>query len=246
MYLEILEELIRSYANTSKHDISILDVGCGNGGNVIELKKKGYTTFGTDVEFKLGPHTKKLLDEGYIKKIRMSATSRSSIRSSEDQYIWPFEDCIFNVVASRAVLEHVKNIDDFISENSRILRTGGLVIHYFPSKYSILEPHVGVPFGGILKNKIYYNMCARFGFFREKFKTNPEEALQYVRKYTEYRSNSAIVEAFEKSGFEYLGNHGSLILKYYRSGKYSLACNSKVISFLFKLFRSNVLVFRKS
>jgi len=48
----------------------------------------------------------------------------------------PFEDKEVDLVVSRSVLEHLENLENFITNSKRILKKGGYFIHLFPSKFS--------------------------------------------------------------------------------------------------------------
>jgi len=109
-----------------------------------------------------------------------------------------------------------------------------------------VEPHVGVPLGGVVKNSVYYAACCALGLCKKRYRGAPMKALNYVRNYTSYRKVRDIVRMYESNGFEYLGNYTFLIFKYYRSGKFSYLSKSKLLNYLFKLFRSNVIVMKKS
>jgi ubiquinone/menaquinone biosynthesis C-methylase UbiE len=49
----------------------------------------------------------------------------------------PFEDGQVQLIASRAVLEHVPDVDAFFGHAARVLAPGGLAIHLIPSRYSL-------------------------------------------------------------------------------------------------------------
>ena len=52
-----------------------------------------------------------------------------------DQHL-PFKDNEVDMVVSRSVLEHLKNLECFIVEANRILKKDGYFIHLFPSKFA--------------------------------------------------------------------------------------------------------------
>ncbi|MGI8631532.1 MAG: class I SAM-dependent methyltransferase [Solirubrobacterales bacterium] len=48
----------------------------------------------------------------------------------------PFGDEEADVIASRSVLEHLRDIEAFVMEANRVLKPGGYFIHLLPSKFS--------------------------------------------------------------------------------------------------------------
>ncbi len=243
MYADFLDDILTSELNEKKQDNKILDVGCGNGKYVNELCEKGFDAFGTGVEFKPGPHLEDLLSKGKLQKIQVE--SRKDVKEKNESYVWPFADSSFDSVSSRAVVEHVKNLGEFISENKRITKPGGYSVHYFPSIYSLIEPHVGIPFGGIIQNKAYYFLCCKFGLSYSKYRGRHEDALNYVKNYTSYRKLNQIIKLFESDDFEYCGNFTKCLLKHYKAGKYLFISKHFILLWLFRVFRSNILVFKR-
>src|SRR5690606_28149909 len=120
-----------------------------------------------------------------------------------------------DITCSKAVLEHVHELRDFARENYRVLSCGGLAIHYFPSKYSLIENHVGIPFGAVFVDKLYYKICCKLGLCFRKFKhsTGYLDAIEFVTNHTKYRSATEIVKIFQDAGFSYCGNYSNLILE---------------------------------
>ena len=84
----------------------------------------------------------------------MGATSPSgwenqgSLRAIEvEPYRLPFDDASFDFVVSTAVLEHARDIEGCHREIRRVLKSGGVAMHMFPSKLCLpVEPHILVPF----------------------------------------------------------------------------------------------------
>jgi ubiquinone/menaquinone biosynthesis C-methylase UbiE len=48
----------------------------------------------------------------------------------------PFEPNEVDIVASRFVLEHLEDVESFVSLSSRVLKSDGYFIHLFPSKFA--------------------------------------------------------------------------------------------------------------
>jgi len=219
---------------------TILDVGCGGGSLVYNLINNGYDCYGVDVEFKSEKHTEELIEKGVLIKIGNNRSDRLNFK--EEEYIWRVSDNNFDLVVSHAVIEHVKNIEKFTKQNYRVCADGGYVIHYFPSKFSFIEPHTGIPFGGILRVKSYYWLATKIGLCFNNYKNKPDEALSYMENFTFYRNLSTIKSEFQKSGFIYVKNDIKFIFNYSRLPYLNYI---PVVNKLFSIFRSNLLVFKK-
>lgn len=114
----------------AQHGTKILDLGCGAGEQVRHLRSLGFDAWGCDskefiTRFKGGEH---LLD------------------ICPSPYRLPADDNTFDVVTSSSVLEHAQNKDEIFREIHRVLKPGGLTLHFFPGRYYLpKEPHIYVP-----------------------------------------------------------------------------------------------------
>jgi len=52
---------------------------------------------------------------------------------------------------------------DFFEESSRILRSGGIALNIFPTKYGIIESHTFVPFGAVIQNNFWLRLWGGIG-----------------------------------------------------------------------------------
>ena len=209
----VIDVLITNYQTTRTP--KLLDVGCGSGDLVDDFLSQGCDAFGCDVSFKSGSQTEKLIHAERIKRIIYQGKKRADVREHNPLYSYPFTDSFFDVLFSRAVIEHVFNLNEFAEENFRILKLGGIAIHYFPSKWSVIECHTGIPFGAAVQNSTYYWIMCQLGFCFTKYKKRGVDALAYMNKYTYYQSNRAIKTAFQKAGFELIDEPAYLILRYF-------------------------------
>lgn len=236
-------ELNLAYFSITK-SIRLLDVGCGNGDEVNNLRSLGYEAYGIDVEFKEGIHRAGLEEAGIIKTITMSAEGRADLKAG-DQYAWPFSDKLFDVIVSRAVIEHVQNLDEFIDSSKAALNPiGGLCLHYYPSKYAIVEPHTGVPFGGILMHEVWFRLMCALGVCFKSHRGKGKEALAYMRNYTAYRSQKEIDLSFRKAGFVKV--EPLSVLACHPSRVFQLCSRLPLANFLFSIFRSKVVAYRRA
>ena len=232
-----------------KDCLNILDVGCGAGDLVGNFLSQNYNAYGCDVTFKSGSQTNKLIDTNRIKKIIYNGNSREDVKKNNPLYSYPFADSYFDVLYSRAVVEHVFNLDEFIQENLRVLKTGGIAIHYFPSKWSIIESHTGILFGAASQNLIYYKFMCSLGFCFSKYKNKGHDALNYMKNSTHYESNRSIRDAFNKAGLQLIEEPNYLILRYFHKGRfYKLSERpfKNVVNLLWSCFRSPLMVFKKT
>lgn len=98
-----------------KRGARILDIGCGDGQQTVKYLKKigGSSIVGSDgVEEKLA-----------VAKSRGIITKCFNI---EDR--WPLKDQEFDVITSNQVIEHILDLDNFLSEAYRILKPGGYFV----------------------------------------------------------------------------------------------------------------------
>ena len=207
-FVSLLKKFALNYNISNNH---WLEIGCGNGNVTYLLNKIGIETLGIDVEFKSGQNQETLLSQKKIKKIITPENNRTSISSEKSLYYWPCEDDSIEFSFSSSVLEHVINIKQFIKENFRTLIRGGYSIHYLPSKFAFIEPHVGIPFGGLFINKTYFKVMCKIGFCFKNYRNKDKEAYHYMIKCTNYYSKKNLVLLFTKSGFEYIGDFSKFI-----------------------------------
>ena len=221
----------------------ILDVGCGNGDVCQELLNSGFeSVHGIDVEFKSGKNTERLKELGIIKKIDIGNSSRAEV-NSESTYKWPRFKNKANVIITRAVLEHVFNLNEFVkSSKENLAGSGSICIHYFPSKYSLIESHVGVPLGAWISNRKYITIMCRFGLCFAKYKNRGSEAYVYLKKFTNYRSQSAIDEIFISNGFEKVSSVSPL--RSHNSSYLRALSFFPFFDYIFALLRSRVVTYR--
>tara|TARA_B100000212_G_C27354327_1_gene525137 strand:+ start:301 stop:1053 length:753 start_codon:yes stop_codon:yes gene_type:complete len=221
-----------------------LEIGCGNGNLINYLIQKEKNCIGIDVEFKNGPYTKKLEKNCKIKKISTDKNNRINIKRNNDLYTWPCEDKSFGISFSSSVIEHVMNIKEFARENSRILTHGGFAIHYFPSRTAIIEAHTGIPFGGVFINKKFYKFMIFLGLSRNGFK-DYQQTYKYMKNSTNYLTKSKIIKNFSNYNLKFIGERNDLIIKHIGPIHLKKLSKFKIFVFLFGIFRSKILIFKK-
>src|SRR6185437_4841374 len=105
----------KAIKETGPHN-TLLDVGCWDG----ELTKK-YQEI-AEAEHVYGIEVvKEMSDKAEEKGIKSYA-----LRADQD--IWPFENESIDCIISNQVIEHLSNIDHFLSEATRTLKKNGVII----------------------------------------------------------------------------------------------------------------------
>jgi len=126
----------------------VLDWGCGRGITVVSLLKQGFDAYGVEIDPMVLKQSQKLFDDlGWNHQDRMQLIGQKNQTKFPPDY--------FDLIISDQVFEHVENIEELAEEMFRISKPGATLIHRWPAKYSLLEPHLRMPFVHWLpKNKI--------------------------------------------------------------------------------------------
>lgn len=203
----------------------ILDFGCGIGRNVYEFRDAGFKAYGFDVVN--GVQLRDKEDEEFF-KFALSGQPLNvpdySIKGSS--YHIPFDDKFFDFIFSSQVLEHVMDYDLALAQMARVLREGGVAIHVFPARYSLIEPHIFVPLAGCIQNYSWFLLWALLGV-RNQFQhgMGPSDRAKINLKYAKTGINYLKIQdllAIAKKYFSEvqliphlweLGDQGSLSLK---------------------------------
>ena len=110
----------------------ILDFGCGYGNLVNYLNTLGFDANGCDISSNWDDH-------------QDTTDGRFSIITMNPYHL-PYPDSSFDMVLSTSVLEHAQNTEEVSREIYRVLKNGGISMHYYPSKwYFPAEPHIHIP-----------------------------------------------------------------------------------------------------
>lgn len=153
----------------------LLEVGCGYALFLAICLKNGIRAEGiepADKEFykftnKIGKEV--LTKSGYSKNLIKNATGENL----------PYKKDIFDVVVSFYTLEHVQNVEEVLSEATRVLKTGGYLYMVIPNYGSFWEGHYGIlwiPYLPKLLAKLYVKVWGK--------STEPLSDLQLVNQLT--------------------------------------------------------------
>lgn len=100
----------------------LLDIGCGTGGFVLEMKKRGFETYGVDISSKAC----RLAREKGLSNIYQGTLEKPK-----------FPDNYFDVITLWHVLEHLPYPDSILSEIHRIIKKDGILLLEVPNIESL-------------------------------------------------------------------------------------------------------------
>ncbi len=202
--------------------IRVLDAGCGDGqmleyliGALSEARPHmDYEFYGFDVGDSAVQSDPAFLT-GAQRRLAAAAPGvdwrgRLTVINSGDQ--WPYADGFFDVIVSNQVLEHVTDLDRFLTEVSRTLAPAGASAHIFPLRAVVNEGHVRVPFAHRIVNhdvsRAYLEAANRLGIGRYGTYNIPgDDRRQFAQReadrlwyYTRYRSYTDVLGAGRRAG----------------------------------------------
>jgi tellurite methyltransferase len=160
----LFDQLLKGrYDNCKK----VLDVGCGNGRNLIYFFRNGYEVFGVDPQ----PHAVETVKELSAALAPDNPLENFLECTAEDL---PFTDATFDLVISSAVLHFAKDVqhfDSMVHSMFRVLKPGGYFFARLASDIGI--EHLVKPLG----NNRYLLPDGS-----ERFLVNEQVLLQYTNK----------------------------------------------------------------
>jgi SAM-dependent methyltransferase len=140
----------------------VLDFGCGDGGHVYEFRDAGYDAYGFDI--RPAPVYREPGDERWFRfALTGRAVNHPDYTIDPAAYRIPFEDESFDFVFSNSTMEHVQDQEAAFRETARVLKRGGCAMHTFPSRYRLIEPHIGVPLGSACRHPAWFRLWAALG-----------------------------------------------------------------------------------
>jgi SAM-dependent methyltransferase len=139
----------------------ILDFGCGAGGMVFRLRELGFDAYGFDIHDYVAYRSDD--DRQWFRFSQSTSRDTSAFTIDADRYAIPFEDDFFDIVHSTSVIEHVLDTRPMMRECARVLRPDGVSVHFYPSKYQLVEPHLYVPLASFVQYKQWLRLWIALG-----------------------------------------------------------------------------------
>lgn len=175
----------------------VLDFGCGSGAAVYEYRDAGFDAYGFDIASYV--NLREPEDRQFFRFAQTGTPANiPDYRVTEADYRMDFADASFDFVFSNSVFEHVQDHAMALREIARVLRPGGLSVHVFPARYCLIEPHLFVPLGGVIRSLAWYRLWAFLGV-RNQFQTHlrwPDRAREnyhYARTGVNYVRNADLL-----------------------------------------------------
>src|SRR5882762_8893361 len=113
---------------------SILDVGSGVGGFVVDCRQLGYRAFGVEPD-RIGAGARLTSIQIAVRRVS------SNVFTSAVGEALPFPDKAFDLVTLNQVVEHVRDQLAVLREAVRVLRPGGVLYVNCPNYLRFYEPH---------------------------------------------------------------------------------------------------------
>jgi len=170
----------------------LLEIGSGEGDFLIYASQNS--------DFKVQGYD--VIEHAGLDSSRKNRVKNKLIRAglNEQNYIWlsnkdvlPFKDASFSVIVSIQTLEHIKNAEKTFSEIQRLLKPGGIALHYFPSAEILIDPHCGVPFAHKFPSKrkeiLNYFSLLGLGKYKKYSKEHNYSKNEFINEFDDYLSN---------------------------------------------------------
>ena len=216
-------ELKRRPERFNGSNVSILDLGCGNG-DLILLLTENLPQLNPDFNFKIYGYDINEhggIKKDYLKNLILNLTNKfpqvnwsDHIKLISENDPIPFPSQFFDIIISNQVMEHVKDHPALFSELNRTLKHNGLSAHLFPFKDIIIDPHINLPFIHKIINldrrkniiRLFSKLgLGKFHVYRKKYGYNLEEFTQefsdYFNRLVHYINHKEILEISRNHNF---------------------------------------------
>lgn len=186
-------EKYQKYFNKKVEDISILDYGCGRGRITILLKQLGYNFYGVDASYDTINKSDDICME-----LGFNHNEIFKVVKENNNYEIPFNDGYFDIIITEHLLEHVENIDFLIKDFNRVTNKNSIIFNTLPGKYSLVEPHLKMPFINLNKNlgKLLIPFFVKLKIEPKWIELNNKDTDEKISRYLKYYNNSLFFRSY--------------------------------------------------
>lgn len=202
---ELLAGIHGLVRNRPRHEINILDWGCGRGRAVAKLRAAGFNAFGIDIDERVMLNGHQLFNDRGL-------DPHALLRAADDLKCFP--DGFFHCIISDQVMEHLPDLEAVLREMARLTAVGGLGLHCFPGAKMLIEVHVNMPLvhwlprNRVRKPVLLASLLAGWGPRQEWPEASGlgyfgkiETYYRYLDNKTHYRDIRNILDCASKAGF---------------------------------------------
>lgn len=179
-----------------KTTLRVLDFGCGRGDIVANLSMDGWIAFGVDINPEYIAIGQTYLETEGIPASKLKLVSELTFNER------------FDVVISEQVIEHISDLDVAVAEMASATATAGCGFHVLPSRWSIFEPHYGIPtahWWPRVIRRFILQISVRIGVGTASFRSYPAvDQVAIIDEFasrTYYRTERTIEKVFMRHGF---------------------------------------------
>ncbi len=209
--VERYRQMLGARGHALAKSCTILDFCCGNGEYVAAFVEAGYDAYGFEPYSGIAPETERFSTLGWTSPYQQINATDTLGTLPDVTTEWgavrlPYPDATFDFVFSTEVMEHLSNHDAVLHELRRITKPGGAGIHSFPARYRLIEPHIHIPLGGIIKTRSWYHLWGHLGVGAPNYTNIPhlsravliDLALWYARNSLNYLTPSQLRQLGQK------------------------------------------------
>lgn len=145
-----IESVLSDFLKRDKlTNLSVLDIGCGNGEIISYFTKNNNKTYSVDV-----------LDQ-------RSKNAKIDVYKLVNSAELPFESQFFDVIISNHVVEHIPDQSTHMKEIHRCLKQGGVCYYATPNRNFFVEPHHKIPFIHYFGHRFFHGFLKRIKQYEE-------------------------------------------------------------------------------
>jgi SAM-dependent methyltransferase len=185
--------------STITADAKVLEIGCGEGGNLVPFLNRGYRVWGIDLASTKIENAKKF--------IATHPQKNNATFDSVDFLILDINSLDkFDIIMMRDVVEHITDIDALLAKTKTMLKPGGLVFIAFGPWRMPFGGHQQICASSFLSKLPYIHLLPRFLFVAllKAFNESSEKINTLLAVRATRLSSAAFKKYASRAGFSFL------------------------------------------